>query len=248
MGELVGIYALWYREVKVFLRESSRIVASFVNPLIWILAFGFGLGASVFFEGTRYIEFIFPGIIAMNVIFTSVFFGLYMIWDKRVDFFKEVMVAPLKRTTLFVGKMLGGCTDSLIQASILLVIGPLLGVKYTPYVLAVLLVFILLAAAGMVSIGLAIGAQMTSFEGFGLVQSFVILPLFFLSGALYPLDNLPVWLRFAIYINPLSYVVDGMRGTLLGINYFPIAIDFGITLAFVAVMIAVGTLSFKKMI
>jgi len=247
MSELVGVYALWYREVKVFLRERSRIVASFVNPLIWIIAFGFGLGASVSFAGTRYIDFIFPGIIAMNVIFTSVFFGLYMVWDKRVDFFKEVMVAPLRRTTLFVGKMLGGCTDSLIQAGILLIVGPLLGIKYTAYALAVLLIFILLAAAGMVSIGLAIGAHMTSFEGFGLVQSFVILPLFFLSGALYPLDNLPIWLKSAAYINPLSYVVDGVRGALLGINYFPIALDFSITLAFVVAMIAAGTLSFNKM-
>ncbi len=247
MGELIGIYALWYRELKVFLRERSRIISSIVTPLLWIVVFGGGLGSAINIGGVGYQAYIFPGVIMLSVLFSSIFFGLYIVWDKKVDFFKEVMVAPLSRTTLFVGKMLGGCTDALIQGAILMAVGPLFGIVYTPLSILVLIAFILIVAASMSSLGLAVGAQMTSFEGFGLVSSFVVFPLFFLSGALYPLDNLPAWLQALTYVNPLTYVVDGMRGVLLGVNHFPLYMDFGIPLAFMLALIGAGTLSFMKM-
>ncbi|MEN3037093.1 MAG: ABC transporter permease, partial [Candidatus Methanosuratincola petrocarbonis] len=186
MSDLWGIYALWYREVKVFLREKSRLISSTVNPLIWLVAFGGGLGASISIGGAGYQAFIFPGVLMLVVLFTTIFFGLYVVWDKKIDFFKEVLVSPLRRTSIFVGKMLGGCTDGLIQSGIIILFGPLFGINYTAYSLGVVILFVLLLAMGTTSLGLAIGSQMTSFEGFGLVQSFVILPLFFLSGALYP--------------------------------------------------------------
>jgi len=180
-------------------------------------------------------------------LFTSIFFGLYIVWDKKLDFFKEVMVAPLSRTTLFVGKMLGGCTDALIQGSILLVLGIFFGIQYTVYAVVILVLFLLFVAIGITSIGLAIGSQMSSFEGFGLIQSFVVMPLFFLSGALYPLSGLPDWLMIVVRANPLTYIVDGMRGALLGIYNFPLVEDVVVSLAFVAVMVGVGTLAFKRM-
>jgi ABC-2 type transport system permease protein len=183
----------------------------------------------------------------LTVLFTSIFFGLYIVWDKKIDFFKEVLVAPLSRTTLFVGKMLGGCTDALIEALIILALGPIIGVTYTAYSLGIIVLFTLLVAAGTTSLGLAIGSQMSSFEGFGLVQSFVVMPLFFLSGALYPLDNLPMWLQTIVYVNPLSYIVDGMRGAMLGIGHFPLFIDLGVAVLFVTVLISVGTLAFRRM-
>lgn len=247
MSELWGIYALWYREVKVFLREKSRLVSSSINPLIWLVAFGGGLGASISVGETGYQAFIFPGVLMLVVLFTTIFFGLYVVWDKKIDFFKEVLVSPLRRTSIFVGKMLGGCTDGLLQSAIIMVFGPIFGVSYTPYSLAVTVLFVLLLAMGTTSLGLAIGSQMSSFEGFGLVQSFVILPLFFLSGALYPLDNLPAWLSAITYVNPLTYIVDGMRGALLGINRFPLPLDLGIASAYVVALVAVGTYAFKKM-
>ncbi|MBM5804598.1 MAG: hypothetical protein FJZ49_00765 [Candidatus Verstraetearchaeota archaeon] len=247
MSELTGLYALWYREVKVFLRERSRIISSVVNPLIWLVAFGGGLGSAISFGGTGYQTFIFPGVLMMTVLFTSIFFGLYIVWDKKLDFFKEVMVAPLSRTTLFVGKMLGGCTDALIQGSILLVLGIFFGIQYTVYAVVILVLFLLFVAIGITSIGLAIGSQMSSFEGFGLIQSFVVMPLFFLSGALYPLSGLPDWLMIVVRANPLTYIVDGMRGALLGIYNFPLVEDVVVSLAFVAVMVGVGTLAFKRM-
>jgi ABC-2 type transport system permease protein len=247
MSELVGIYALWYRELKVFMREKSRIVSSIVNPLIWLVAFGGGLGASISFGDVGYQAFIFPGVLMLTTLFTSIFFGLYIVWDRKVDFFKEVLVAPLSRTSLFVGKMLGGCTDSLIQAFIILALGPIIGVTYTAYSLGVIILFTALVAAGTTSLGLAIGSQMTSFEGFGLVQSFLIMPLFFLSGALYKLDGLPGWLQVVTYVNPLSYIVDGMRGAMLGIGHFPLYVDLGVALVFVVGLIGVGTWAFRRM-
>jgi ABC-2 type transport system permease protein len=253
MSELSGLYALWYREVKVFLRERSRIISSLVTPLIWLVAFGSGLGSIVggggsqAFYGVSYQAFIFPGVLMLTVLFTSIFFGLYIVWDKKVDFFKEVLVAPLSRLTLFSGKMMGGCTDSLLQAAILLILGVFFGISYTITSLPITVFFVLCMAAGTVSLGLAIGSQMTSFEGFGLVQSFVVLPLYFLSGALFPLTNLPGWLMAVTRLNPLTYIVDGMRGALLGIYQFSPWLDAGIALGFMAVFIAIGTFAFMKM-
>lgn len=247
MGEVAGLYALWYREVKVFLRERSRIVSSIINPIIWLIAFGGGLGASISFGGADYQTFIFPGVLMLTILFTSIFFGLYIVWDKRLDFFKEVMVAPLSRITLFTGKMAGGCTDSLLQGAFLIVLGIFFNIKYTAYSLAVVILFLLFLAAATTSLGLAIGAQMTSFEGFGLIQSFVVMPLFFLSGALYPLENLPTWLQVVTRANPLTYIVDGMRGALLGLNHFPIELDLGVAFMFMLLMILAGTVSFMRM-
>ncbi|MCQ5361827.1 MAG: ABC transporter permease [Candidatus Methanomethylicia archaeon] len=247
MSELSGLYALWYREVKVFLRERSRIISSIVNPIIWLVAFGGGLGSTISFGGADYQTFIFPGVLMLTVLFTSIFFGLYIVWDKRMDFFKEVMVAPLSRLTLFTGKMMGGCTDSLLQGSFLIIIGLFFNIKYTLYSLVLVIIFLLFLSAATTSLGLAIGAQLSSFEGFGLIQSFVIMPLFFLSGALYPLENLPEWLLIVTRVNPLTYIVDGMRGALLGLNHFPLWMDLGAALAFMVAMILAGTLSFMRM-
>lgn len=111
MSELMGLYAIWYRELKVFFREKSRIIGSIIQPILWIVVFGAGLGASVSLEGINYQTYIFPGVLAMSAIFSSIFFGTYIVWDKKIDFLKEVLVAPVSRTTIFFGKVLGGCTD-----------------------------------------------------------------------------------------------------------------------------------------
>ena len=247
MTEITGLYALWYRELKVFTRERSRIVGSVVNPLIWLVAFGGGLGSFLPIGSTGYIGFIFPGVLMLTVLFTAIFFGLYIVLDKRIDFFKSVLVAPITRVTLFSGKMLGGCTDAFLQAAIQLFFGIFFGIPYTAFSLLIVVVFVLLLAMAITSLGLAIGSMLTSFEGFGLIQSFVILPLFFLSGALYPLDNLPAWMVVVTRMNPLTYIVDGMRGALYGINTFPLFLDLGVAALFSVVLIAVGTYAFKRM-
>lgn len=247
MTELSGLYALWYRELKVFLREKSRIVSSLFTPLLWIVVFGGGLGSSVSLGGTNYQVFIFPGILTMTILFSSVFFGLYIVWDKKIDFFKEVLVAPLSRLTIFAGKMLGGCTDALIQGTLMLGFGVVLGVSYTLQSVAFAIVFMLVLASATVSIGLVIGSRMESPEGFNLIVSFLVFPLFFLSGALFPIGNLPSWLSIFTVLNPVTYAVDGMRGAMLGQSTFPVLLDFGVVTAFAAVMMVIGSIAFSRM-
>ena len=247
MTELDGLYALWYREFKVFLREKSRIVSSLFTPLLWIVVFGGGLGSSVSLGGTNYQVFIFPGILTMTILFSSIFFGLYIVWDKKIDFFKEVLVAPLSRLTIFAGKTLGGCTDALIQGSLMLAFGVILGISYSVQMVVQTMIFMLVLAAAVVSIGLIIGSFMESPEGFNLIVSFLVFPLFFLSGALFPIDNLPSWLHAFTTLNPVTYAVDGMRGVMLGMSTFPVMMDFGVLLGFAVVMIVIGSIAFSRM-
>lgn len=254
MSELKGIYALWYREFKVFLRERSRIISSVINPLLWLLIIGGGLGSAISFGGINYQTFIYPGILIQTALFSSVFFGVYIVWDKKIDFLKEVLVAPMSRTSVFIGKVVGGSTDTILQTTILLIIGYIFvssgimsGLYFNIISIIISLAFLLVTIAGMVSIGLIIGSQMESPEGFQLIGSFLIFPLFFLSGALFPINNLPSWLAPLIFANPITYAVDGLRGVLIGISKFNVAFDFTIISLFSIAMILIGSYAFKKM-
>ena len=254
MSEFKGIYALWYREIKVFLRERSRVILSIINPLLWLLIIGGGLGSAVSFAGFNYQTFIYPGILLQTALFSSIFFGVYIVWDKKIDFMKEVLVAPMRRTSLFVGKILGGSTDTLLQILILFLIGFIfINIGLMPglhlNVISVIfsLLFLLVTTIGLVSIGLIIGSQMESPKGFQLIISFLIFPMFFLSGALFPISNLPAWLAPFIFVNPVTYAVDGLRGALLGFSQFNLILDLSVICLFSIVMILIGTYAFKKM-
>jgi ABC-2 type transport system permease protein len=247
MGELEGFYALWYREIKVFTREKSRVVSSLVTPLLWMVVFGGGLGSAVSVSGMNYQVFIFPGILAMTILFSSVFFGLYIVWDKKIDFFKEVLVAPLSRTTIFAGKMMGGSIDALLQGSAMLLFGIILGVKYSVMSVILAFAFMFVLAAALVSLGLILGSNMESVEGFQLVISFLVFPMFFFSGALFPIGNLPHYLLVFTLIDPVTYAVDGLRGVLLGTAQLPVGVDFMILTGFAVVLIGVGTWCFKRL-
>jgi ABC-2 type transport system permease protein len=254
VSELKGIYALWYREVKVFQRERSRVISSIINPLLWLLIIGGGLGSAVSFGNINYQTFIYPGILIQTALFSSIFFGVYIVWDKKIDFMKEVLVAPMRRTSLFVGKILGGSTDTLLQIIILFIIGfafinigLMPGLKLNFFSVILSMLFLLVTTVGLVSIGLIIGSQMESPEGFQLIISFLIFPMFFLSGALFPISNLPPWLAPFIFVNPVTYAVDGVRGILLGFSQFHILLDFGIVCLFSFILILIGTYAFKKM-
>jgi len=254
MAELLGIFAIWYREFKVFLREKSRIVSSIINPILWLFIIGGGLGASVNIGGLNYQTFIYPGTIAQTLLFSSIFFGAYIVWDRKVDFLKEVLVAPISRTSTFIGKVLGGSTDGFLQAVFLLIIGfflgyfsiiPGLSLSAVSILYALGIVFISLV--GYVSIGLIIGSQMESPEGFQLIGTFVIFPLFFLSGALFPINNLPQWMAPITFVDPVTYSVDALRGVILGTSFFHPLYDVAIVAAFSLLMILVGTFFFNRM-
>lgn len=254
MSELTGIQAVWYREFKVFQREKSRVIASIITPILWLFLFGGGLGASVSISGINYQTFIYPGILVEVVLFSAVFFGLYIIWDRKIDFLKEVMVAPISRVSMFIGKILGGATDSIIQSFVLLVLGAIFGIiglipglhiSIFAFLMSLLILFI--TTVSLVSIGLIIGSLMESPEGFQLVSSFLLFPLFFLSGALFPINSLPSWLAPLTHINPLTYAVDALRFVILGTSQFHLLFDLAIITGFAVVMIIIGTYSFEKM-
>jgi ABC-2 type transport system permease protein len=244
---LGALYAVWLREFKVFLREKSRLIASIFTPLLWLFVVGSGLGSTSPSVGADYQKFIFPGIISMSVIFSSVFFGSYIIWDRKFDFLKSVMVAPLSRDTIFVGKTFGGMTTSLVQVSILLLVAGPIGIQFNAFSLPEIFMTVLLLSFALTSLGLAMGSYIESLEGFQLIVSFVVFPLFFLSGALFPLKNLPEWLSFLTAINPVTYAVDALRNAMMLSHKYTFALDIMILSAATIALGLLGTLSFKKM-
>lgn len=249
--EFKKLYALWLREFKVFLREKSRLVAAIFTPLLWLFVFGGGLGSTISKLNNlniSYQEFIFPGIVCMSVIFTSVFFGSYIIWDKKFDFLKSVMVSPVSRSTIFIGKTLGGMTTSIIQALILLLIGLFLGIHYTPLSIITIISIILLLSFALTSLGLIIGSFMESLEGFQLIISFVVFPLYFLSGALFSLKNIPSWLSILTIADPATYAVEALRESMLGIQgRHSFVFDIGFLTIFTIALGIIGIFSFRRM-
>jgi ABC-2 type transport system permease protein len=245
------MYALWLREMKVFWREKSRVVGAIVTPLVLIAIIGTGFGATTQFNDPRYAAisyeaFMFPGIVAMGVLFGTVFFGLGIVWDRKLDVLKEVLVAPVSRTTIFFGKVLGGSTQAIAQAALMLLISiPWFGV--TPMGALVALGFAALLAIGFVSVGLFLGSFFESFEGFQLIVNFLVLPLFFLSGALYPVEGLPPWLTWLTRANPATYAVDGLRGALLGPHAFSYGLDIVVLVVFGGIFVLAGAWAFKRM-
>jgi ABC-2 type transport system permease protein len=241
-----GIYAIWYREFKVFTRERVRVASSVFTPLMWYFIFGADMGG-VTNVGTDYKHFIFPGFLVMIIIFSSLFNGAYIVWDKKIDFLKEVLIAPLSRTVIFFGKVLGCMTDALLQSFLLLVVGIFLGIPFTPVSVLLTIAMLFSLAIGLVSMGLIIGSFMESPEAFGIVSSVVVFPMFLLSGALYPLDNLPAWLKVLTRIDPASYAVDGLRDIILHISAMPYLPNLLTVLGFDAALVITGTWAFNRM-
>lgn len=251
MSELRGIKTLWRREIKRFIRERTRFISSFVQPALWLIIFGAGLGSSIrgsIGSGFSYQEFIFPGIIGQTLLFTSMFMGISVIWDRQFGFLKEILVAPVSRVTIFIGKMLGVSTDSMIQGMIVLMLGFLIGVKITLTIVIEIVPLMLLITIGTVCIGLTLASFMNSLESYGTIMTFVNLPMFLLSGALFPVNSLPPWLHWVVYINPLTYGVDSLRSIILGSSYvspIPFYFDVLFLLVFDVCMIIVGTYAFS---
>jgi ABC-2 type transport system permease protein len=229
-------------------------VSSFVQPLLWLVVFGVGIGASLRggFPGLDYQQLIFPGIVGQTLLFTSMFMGISVIWDKEFGFMKEILVAPISRFSIFLGKMVGDSTDALIQGTIVILLGLALGLGVDPVSFFVCLPIMLLITFGLVSIGLTIASFMASLESFGAIQSFINLPLFFLSGALFPIQNLPDWMQTVSKANPLTYGVDALRVVLLGgawqpYQVQPLLVDVGVVAGFDVLMIIIGTWAFSRM-
>ena len=244
---LNGISAIWQREILTFLREKPRIISAAINPIFWLVTFGAGLGSTVNIAGINYQQFIFAGIIVQTMLFSSIFYGSYLVWDRRIDLLKAVLVTPLSRQSIFFGKVLSGVTFALIQTAIILAFGFFIGISYTLASIGLVIMIVALAAAALTAIGLTIGSLMTSPEGFQLITTFVIFPLFFLSGALFPLENLPFYLAALTAVNPVTYIVDALRGLLIGIQYFGSFEIIFILAAFALIANLIGIQAFKRM-
>ncbi len=248
MGELEGIYTIWRRENIRFMRYKSRIVTSIITPLLWLLIFGTGLGSAMKFGGIAggYQTFIFPGIIGMTILFTSLFSGVSVIVDRQYGFLKEMFVAPISRSSIVFGKALGASTTAMIQGTIILLLAFILHIHLTVVGFIVAMVIMVIMSLGLVGIGLFISTFMDSMEGFNLIMNFVVLPMFFLSGALFPITSLPEWLKVAVYLDPLTYGVDALRYAILNTSTIPFYIDIIVILVFAAIMILASAYAFTK--
>jgi ABC-2 type transport system permease protein len=243
-----AIYILWLREMKRYFRSPAQIVAALGQPLLYLLALGFGLGPVFAKSGHgSYIQFLAPGVIGMTVLFSGAFSGIGLLWDRQFGFLKETLVAPVPRTHVMIGRTLGGATVAMFQGALVLVACVIAGFRPVSLaaVPAVLLTMALIALV-FCAFGTAIGSRLENMQAFPLVMNFLMMPLFFLSGALYPLDGLPGALQAITNANPLSYGVDGLRATLIGVTHFGLPLDLGVLAAVAVVFLALGAYSFSK--
>ena len=241
------IYILWLRQIKRYLRSKSRIVGALGQPILFLVALGFGFGPIFQKAGQgNYIQFLAPGIIAMSILFTSIFSGIEVVFDRQFGFLKETLVAPVSRFSIMLGRTLGGATVATLQGVIILLIS--LAVGFRPVLSGILPAFIimLLVAILFTALGTAIASRMTDMHGFQLIMNFLVMPLFFLSGAFFPLVGLPKVLGIIVKIDPLTYGVDGIRGALVGISHFGLPMDFMILSILVLVILALGSWLFSK--
>jgi ABC-2 type transport system permease protein len=243
-----AIYILWLRELRRYVRSRAQIVASLGQPLMYLLALGFGLGP-VFQKAGQgsYIQFVAPGVIAMTILFSSIFSGMGLLWDRQFGFLKETLVAPVPRFQIMLGRTLGAATVAVLQGLLVVVVCLIAG--FRPVAAAKIpgaLVFMGLIACVFASLGTAIGAVLQNMQGFQMIMSFMVMPLFFLSGALFPLNNLPKALSIVTSLDPLTYGVDGMRTTLLGLSHFGARLDVAVLVVVAMALLGVGSYLFSK--
>jgi ABC-2 type transport system permease protein len=242
------IYILWLRELRRYTRSRAQIVASLGQPLMYLIALGFGMGP-VFQKAGHgsYVQFVAPGVIAMTILFSSVFSGIGLLWDRQFGFLKETLVAPVPRIQVMLGRTLGAATVAVLQGLLVTIVCLIAGFRFTnPATTPLALVFMLLIACLFAALGTAIGSVLQNMQGFQLIMNFMVMPIFFLSGALFPLAGLPKLFAFVTSLDPLSYGVDGLRGALLGLSHFGMAFDAAVLLTVTAALLLLGSKLFSK--
>jgi ABC-2 type transport system permease protein len=246
---LRGIYTLWLREMKNFRRSKSRIVSTISMPFFWIVLMGVGLGSAFRTDvmGLDYLTFMSTGIIGMSLLFNSIFSGVSVVVDRRFGFLKEVFVAPIPRSSIIVGKTLGGSTVAMITGMIVMLMAMAVSDVPIGWGIVPALVFMAMTSFVFIGVGLLIASRMESMEGFNMIMSFIMMPVFFLSGIFFPLNQTPSWMQAMSMANPLTYGVDGIRGSLLGAAQFPIWMSFSVLTGFFVVLIVLGSYFFRRM-
>jgi ABC-2 type transport system permease protein len=268
-ASLRAVYIIWYRDVIRYLRDRFRLLASLAQPVLYLVIFGTGLSSSLgggrggFGGGALdYKQFLYGGIIGMSILFISIFSGMSIVWDREFGFLKEILVAPINRSAVAIGKTLGGATQAMVQGLILLLLAPVAGVKLTPTSVLELLPLMALVSFALTAMGVALAARMRSMQGFQGVMNFLMMPLFFLSGALFPLKGLPAWMDVLTHLDPLAYGIDPIRKVILGGSGVPAQVtdalglslggqsipiwgEVGVVLAFGLLMLALAIVSFR---
>lgn len=271
MNTLRAIYIIWYRDILRFRRDRARLVASLAQPLLYLVIFGTGLSSALAGAGggiggsapggLSYTQFIFPGIIGMAVLFSAIFGAMSIVWDREFGFLKEVLVAPIDRSAVAIGKALGGATQAMLQGLVLLVLAPLIGIDLTVGMVLALIPLTFVLAFSLSSLGVAIASRMKSMQGFQMIMTFLMMPMFFLSGALFPLQGLPAWMDVLTRLDPAAYGIDPLRRVVLstslppevvdrmGIELFgsvlPVPVEAAILLGFGALMLGVAIRNFR---
>ncbi len=248
MVSFTTIFVLWLRELKRYYRAKSRLVSSFIMPLFFLISLGFGLSnIMVVANGVDYLLFLIPGIICMGLMNSSLMSGISVIWDREFGFLKEIMVAPVDRLSIALGRVAGGMTTSVIQAILILIITLFLGLTInSALTLFVALGIMFLTSATFVGLGLIISSFIKDLQGFGGVIGLILMPLLLLSGAFYPVSNLPLAVRVVSYIDPLTYGVDALRSVLVGTSSLPLTIDLVVLLTLSVSFVLIGTYLFKR--
>ncbi|MFA6171799.1 MAG: ABC transporter permease [Patescibacteria group bacterium] len=242
------IYILWLRQIKRYTRSKSRIIGSLAQPLLFLLALGYGFGAVFQKAGAgNYIEFLAPGIIGMSIIFTSIFSGMEIIWDRQFGFLKETLVAPMPRVNIMIGRTLGGATVATIQGIIVFLISMLAGFRPVSWSLVPMAILVMaLVALLFTALGTAIASFLEDMQGFQLIINFLVMPLFFLSGALFPLQGLPKAIDIVAKLDPLTYGIDALRGFLIGTSHFSLALDLTVLSLVTMFFLLLGSYFFSK--
>ncbi len=247
-----AIYILWLRELKRYTRSRAQIVASLGQPLLYLLALGFGLGPVFQRAGYgNYIQLLAPGVISMSVLFSSIFSGLGLLWDRQFGFLKETLVAPVPRLQIMIGRTLGGATVAVIQGTLVFVISLIAGFRPANWLLIPFAIaFMIAIAIVFAALGVAIGSGIQDMQGFQLIMNFLVMPIFFLSGALFPLSGHGIVLTVITRLDPLSYGVDGMRSVLLQPaqfqSAFPVSVSALVLACVGSVLLVIGAWRFSK--
>jgi ABC-2 type transport system permease protein len=242
------IYILWLREVKKYFRSRTQMIASLGSPIMYLGVLGFGLGPIFRKAGEgSYLQFMAPGVIGMTILFTSMFSGIALLWDRQFGFLKETLVAPVPRLWIMMGRTFGGATVSIFQGVLILVISVIAGFRPVGFsVIPSAILFMALIAIVFAALGTVIGSSLTNMQGFQLVMNFLVMPIYFLSGALYPLTNLPKVLMVLTRIDPLTYGVDGVRTALTGVTHFGLAMDAVVMVGVAILLLSAGAWSFSR--
>jgi ABC-2 type transport system permease protein len=252
--ELRAIYVISYRELRKFVREKSRIMGTMARPILWLFVVGGGMSRLVpAAGGIKYTQFIFPGIIGLTILFASIFSAISIVWDREFGFLKEILVAPISRFSVVIGKAMAGTSMSMLQVLMLLIFVPVLGIEVSFPQFLLLFFTAGLLAFSLTCFGILVASRMSSYEGFNIIMNFLVMPMFFLSGAMYPVRLMPPVLRGLTRVNPLTYGVDAMKNVLLvkaaGTSMgpeFPLFLDLAVVVIFLAVTAVLANLSFRR--